>query len=164
MTYVVPSWLAGPVALGLAGLTLGACAIGYRGRIDSRDEKVTSLSAQFLYLDQVLAGVTVTSVDVRPDVDSEGRPDARYGVPLGFRVLDTNPGDNDGRWELWPFVGGIRDGSGWGVDGGLHLRYQRLGYLELGLQRTFGDLADTQGFLGFGVDLGRMDSCGCLPF
>lgn len=32
------------------------------------------------------------------------------------------------------------------------------------MERTFGEHGDTQGFVGFGVDLGRADRCSCLPF
>lgn len=148
----------------VAAFALGGCALGYRGRIDSRDQVPHSVTAQFLYVDQVLTGVTVTSGNLRDDVTSAGRSDSRYGVPLGWRVLDTSPGDDDGRWELWPFVGGIRDGGAWGLDGGVHARYQRLLYLEAGVERTFGDLADSQGFLGFGLDITPIARCGCLPF
>lgn len=140
------------------------CAVGYHGRIDSRDQKSTSVSAKFFYLDQFLAGVSVTSADVRESVDSAGRSESRVAVPVGFRVVDTDPDDIEDRWELWPFASGLFDGGAWGFEGGLHLRYRRTLYLELGAQRTFGDLGDTQGFAGFGADIGRMAKCGCLPF
>lgn len=162
MTSHPPSWLLA-VLLALAAPPLGACAIGYRGRIDSAEQTPHSVSAQFLYLGKVLAGVTVTSADLRDDVSSEGRSEARYGIPVGVRVLDTSPGGVEDRWELWPFAGGILDGGAPGFDAGVHVRYQRLGYLELGLQRTFGDHADTQGFAGFGVDMAPVLVCGCLP-
>jgi hypothetical protein len=143
----------------LAATILGGCAIGYHGRIGSADQKPHGVSAQLMYVSKYLAGVTVTSAEVRDTVSSEGRARVRYGVPLGVRVLDTAPGDIEGRVELWPFAGWILDGGAHGFEGGLHLRYQRLGYLVTGVQRTFGEHADTQGYLGFGVDLRSACSC-----
>lgn len=147
--------------MGLAlALAHGGCAIGYQGRTGSADQRPHSVSVQFLYTSKFLAGLTVTSAEVRDTVSSEGRARVRYGVPLGFRVVDTNPGEYEGRIELWPFAGWILDGGAHGFEAGVHLRYQRLGYMAVGLQRTFGEYADTQGFVGFGVEIGRL--CGCL--
>ncbi|MBL8626528.1 MAG: hypothetical protein JNK64_34750 [Myxococcales bacterium] len=148
----------------LAITALSGCAIGYHGRIDSRDQTPHSVSAQFLYLGRVLAGVTVASAAVRESVTSEGRSETRYGIPVGYRVLDTSPDGVDPRWELWPFAGGVLDGGAPGFDAGLHVRYERLGYLEIGVERTFGAHGDGQAFVGGGFDLGRMNTCGCMPW
>ena len=105
----------GPWSTLAIALAVSGCAVGYRGRIDSAEQRPHGLSAQFLYVDQLLAGVTVSSANVRDSVSSEGRSETRWGVPVGVRVLDTNL-DGDDRWELWPFAGGIRDGGACGPD------------------------------------------------
>lgn len=152
-------------------LLVGAsgCTIGYHARLGSRDQSPHSVSAQLMYVSKYLVGATVASADVRDDVDSAGRSNVRYGIPLGIRVVDSHADeadaderehDNDGRVELWPYAGWILDGGAHGVEAGLHLRYQRLAYLALGMQRTFGEHADTQGFVGIGADL--VSACGCF--
>lgn len=148
------------LALALTAGALTGCAIGYHGRVGSADQKPHGVSAQFLYVSRYLAGLTVTSADVRDTVTSEGRSKVRFGLPLGVRVVDTDPGGIEGRVEVWPFAGWILDGGAHGAEAGVHVRYQRLGYLALGVQRTFGDRADTQAFVGIGADLGR--ACGCF--
>jgi|JI10StandDraft_1071094.scaffolds.fasta_scaffold01256_7 hypothetical protein len=154
----------GPWSSLAIALAVSGCALGYRGRIDSAEQRPSSVSAQFLYVDQLLAGVTVTSANLRDSVSSEGRSQSRWGVPVGVRVLDTSPDGVDDRWELWPFAGGIRDGGAWGFDAGLHVRYQRAAYGELGAQRTFGEHGDTQLFVGIGLELSKLAICGCVPF